>query len=148
MSATHETLSHLKRLRDNARQQQEVALARQKQQCQRVENNVKALGLLLQKTDVSTQASSPAGLVNIAAYKGSLRHILDWQQAQKALADAKAGQLQLALNQALCRGKITDMALEENQLSERQQAERQSQKALDEIASQCWLRQHRQQGQP
>ena len=94
-----DTLAQLQRLRDKSVKDKTIELAKQKQICAGYDNNIKALGYLVEKTSAGA-AASVESLKNVSGYKGTLRKVIAWQES----ATAKA------------------------------------QKAVDDIAVQCWLR--------
>lgn len=71
-----DTLIQLQRLRDRAVKDMTVALAKQQQVCLGYENNIKALGYLIQKTRVGDAVPSAESLKNVAGYKGTLRTVI------------------------------------------------------------------------
>lgn len=136
-----DTLAQLQRLRDKSVKDMTVQLARQKQVTVGFDNNIKALGFLIQKTGADTQAPSPESLKNVAGYKGTLRRVIAWQEQEKTLAKIKEGRIQQGLVEATCQEKVVAMTLDaQRQALEDEQALK-DQKAVDEIAGQCWLRQ-------
>lgn len=136
-----DTLAQLQRLRDKAVKDMTVKLAKQQQVCAGYENNIKALGYLIQKTFAGADAPSVESLKNIANYKGSLRKVIAWQEQEKTLAKIKEGRIQKNLIAAACEEKVVAMTLEERRLALQSEAFAKEQKAVDEIAAQCWLRQ-------
>ncbi len=144
MNQTVMTLMHLKRLRGKAVTEMTVELAKQKQVGIRYDNNIKALGYLLQKNDVGGAGSSNAeALKNLSGYKGSLQRVIEWQKQEKALAKVKEERIQSDLTDAACREKGIAVALEERQEALAHDADIKQQKAIDEIAGQCWQRRMR-----
>lgn len=144
MKQTVMTLMQLKRLRGKAVTEMTVELAKQKQVGIRYDNNIKALGYLLQKNDVSGAGSSNAeALKNLSGYKGSLQRVIEWQKQEKALAKVKEDRIQSSLTDAACREKGIAVALEERQEALARDADVKQQKAIDEIAGQCWQRRMR-----
>lgn len=138
------TLAQLQRLRGTAVKARTVALARQQQIAIRYENNINALGQLVQKTRTEELPDFCAQtLSNIAGYKNSLLRVVKWQEQEKALADIKTQQIRKELMQAACQEKIVALTLDtQREKSACEQASRE-QKGTDEIAGQSWLRIHR-----
>ncbi|HIA4451582.1 TPA: hypothetical protein ACWQF8_005116 [Escherichia coli] len=82
-----DTLAQLQRLRDKSVKDKTVELAKQKQICAGYDNNIKALGYLVEKTSAGA-AASVESLKNVSGYKGTLRKVIAWQEQEKTLADA------------------------------------------------------------
>ncbi|WP_435954699.1 flagellar export protein FliJ [Dryocola sp. BD626] len=142
MSQTINTLAQLQRLRDKSVKDSTVKLAQQKQLGVRYENNIKALGYLIQKTGAGGLVNpSVEVLKNVAGYKGSLQRVIEWQEQEKTLAKIKENRLQKNLVKAACEEKIVAMTLEDQREAEAREQDVRDQKTLDEIATQCWLRQ-------
>lgn len=135
-----DTLLQLQRLRDRSVKDMTVALAKQQQVCQGYENNIKALGYLIQKTSVGGEAPTVESLKNVAGYKGTLRSVIAWQEQEKTLAKIKEGRIQKNLVAAACQEKVVAMTLDEKRHELHDAAAVKEQKAVDEIAAQCWLR--------
>ncbi|HAO9170273.1 TPA: flagellar export protein FliJ [Escherichia coli] len=108
-----DTLAQLQRLRDKSVKDKTVELAKQKQICAGYDNNIKALGYLVEKTSAGA-AASVESLKNVSGYKGTLRKVIAWQEQEKTLDDKRREQQESATAKA--------------------------QKAVDDIAVQCWLR--------
>lgn len=136
-----DTLLQLQRLRDRLVKDMTVALAKQQQVCQGYDNNIKALGYLIQKTGVEGEAPTVESLKNVAGYKGTLRSVIAWQEQEKTLAKIKEGRIQKNLVAAACQEKVVAMTLDEKRHEMYDAAAVKAQKAVDEIAAQCWLRQ-------
>lgn len=135
-----DTLIQLQRLRDRAVKDMTVALAKQQQVCLGYENNIKALGYLIQKTRVGDGVPSAESLKNVAGYKGTLRTVIAWQEQEKTLAKMKEGRIQKNLVAAACQEKVVAITLEEKRQERDDAAAVKEQKAVDEIATLCWLR--------
>lgn len=88
-----DTLAQLQRLRDKSVKDKTVELAKQKQICAGYDNNIKALGYLVEKTSAGA-AASVESLKNVSGYKGTLRKVIAWQEQEKTLADIKATRMQ------------------------------------------------------
>ena len=84
-----DTLAQLQRLRDKSVKDKTVELAKQKQICAGYDNNIKALGYLVEKTSAGAGASVES-LKNVSGYKGTLRKVIAWQEQEKTLANIKA----------------------------------------------------------
>lgn len=65
-----DTLAQLQRLRDKSVKDKTVELAKQKQICAGYDNNIKALGYLVEKTSAGA-AASVESLKNVSGYKGT-----------------------------------------------------------------------------
>jgi len=74
-----DTLAQLQRLRDKSVKDKTVELAKQKQICAGYDNNIKALGYLVEKTSAGA-AVSVESLKNVSGYKGTLRKVIAWQR--------------------------------------------------------------------
>lgn len=139
-----ETLKQLQKIRDKSVQDFTVQLAKQKQVGQGFENNIRSLNLLLQKTTPSaTEVRNPESLKNINGYKGSLHRVLAWQEQEKALSHLKEERIQKALINAACQEKVVSMTLESQRERLTLETDARQQKVLDDMASQCWARQHK-----
>lgn len=77
-----DTLAQLQRLRDKSVKDKTVELAKQKQICAGYDNNIKALGYLVEKTSAGA-AASVESLKNVSGYKGTLRKVIAWQEQEK-----------------------------------------------------------------
>lgn len=77
-----DTLAQLQRLRDKSVKDKTVELAKQKQICAGYDNNIKALGYLVEKTSAGA-AVSVESLKNVSGYKGTLRKVIAWQEQEK-----------------------------------------------------------------
>ncbi|MEG2992193.1 MAG: flagellar export protein FliJ, partial [Citrobacter sp.] len=84
-----DTLAQLQRLRDKSVKDMTVQLAKQQQVCTGFENNIKALGYLIQKTGTGVDTPSVESLKNVTGYKGTLRTVIAWQEQEKTLAKIK-----------------------------------------------------------
>ncbi|GHL79148.1 hypothetical protein ECZU36_04320 [Escherichia coli] len=93
-----DTLAQLQRLRDKSVKDKTVELAKQKQICAGYDNNIKALGYLVEKTSAGA-AASVESLKNVSGYKGTLRKVIA-AGAGKTLADIKATRMQKNLTAA------------------------------------------------
>lgn len=139
------TLAQLQRLRDRKVQDITVQLAEQQQLCARYDSNINALSYLFDKTQVNSQAApSVEVLKNVTDYKGSLQRVIAWQEQEKTLAKIKANRIQKNLVRAACEEKIVALTLDDQRQTWRHEQQTHAQKSLDEIASQCWLRQRQQ----
>ncbi|AYL64789.1 MULTISPECIES: flagellar export protein FliJ [Citrobacter freundii complex] len=136
-----DTLAQLQRLRDKSVKDMTVQLAKQQQVCTCFENNIKALGYLIQKTGPGVDAPSVESLKNVTGYKGTLRTVIAWQEQEKTLAKIKEQRIQKNLVAAACEEKIVAMTLADKRYALSNEAQVKEQKAVDEIAAQCWLRQ-------
>lgn len=96
-----DTLAQLQRLRDKSVKDKTVELAKQKQICAGYDNNIKALGYLVEKTSAGA-AASVESLKNVSGYKGTLRKVIAWQEQEKTLANIKATRMQKNLTAAAC----------------------------------------------
>lgn len=138
------TLAQLQRLRDRRVKDITVQLAEQQQLCARYDSNIKALGYLFDKTQINgSDAPSVEVLKNVTGYKGSLQRVIAWQEQEKTLAKIKANRIQKNLVRAACDEKIVALTLDDQRRALRQEQQTHAQKSLDEIASQCWLRQRK-----
>ncbi|MCT4704603.1 flagellar FliJ family protein [Enterobacteriaceae bacterium H16N7] len=141
------TLAQLQRLRDKSVKDMTVQLAQQKQLCTKFDNNIKALGFLIDKTSAGNLPSPSAEVLkNVAGYKGSLRRVIEWQEQEKMLAKIKENRIQKNLVRAACEEKIVAMTLDDRRDVLAHEQEVNQQKTLDEIATQCWLRQRHSRG--
>ena len=136
-----DTLAQLQRLRDKSVKDMTVQLAKQQQVCIGFDNNIKALGYLIQKTGTGVEAPSVESLKNVTGYKGTLRTVIAWQEQEKTLAKIKEQRIQKNLVSAACEEKIVAMTLDDKRDELSNEALVKEQKAVDEIAAQCWLRQ-------
>ncbi|HGW6106207.1 TPA: flagellar export protein FliJ [Citrobacter werkmanii] len=136
-----DTLAQLQRLRDKSVKDMTVQLAKQQQVCTDFDNNIKALGYLIQKTGTGVEAPSVESLKNVTGYKGTLRTVIAWQEQEKTLAKIKEQRIQKNLVAAACEEKIVAMTLVDKRYALSNEAQVKEQKAVDEIAAQCWLRQ-------
>lgn len=136
-----DTLAQLQRLRDKSVKDMTVQLAKQQQVCAGFDSNIKALGYLIQKTGTGVDAPSVESLKNVTGYKGTLRTVIAWQEQEKTLAKIKEQRIQKNLVAAACEEKIVAMTLEDKRDELSNEALVKEQKAVDEIAAQCWLRQ-------
>lgn len=137
------TLAQLQRLRGSVVKTTTVALARQRQVAARYENNINALGQLVQKTRTEELSDlSAQTLGNIAGYKDNLLRVVKWQEQEKALADIKTQQIQKDLMQAACQEKIVALTLDTQQETIASEQASRDQKGVDDIAIQSWLRIH------
>ena len=80
-------------------------------------------------------------LKNVTGYKGTLRTVIAWQEQEKTLAKIKEQRIQKNLVSAACEEKIVAMTLYDKRDELSNEALVKEQKAVDEIAAQCWLRQ-------
>ncbi|HDT2309738.1 TPA: flagellar FliJ family protein [Citrobacter braakii] len=136
-----DTLAQLQRLRDKSVKDMTVQLAKQQQVCIGFDNNIKALGYLIQKTGTGVEVPSVESLKNVTGYKGTLRTVIAWQEQEKTLAKIKEQRIQKNLVAAACEEKIVAMTLADKRYALSNEAQVKEQKAVDEIAAQCWLRQ-------
>ena len=136
-----DTLAQLQRLRDKSVKDMTVQLAQQQQDCAGYENNIKALGYLIQKTTTGVDLPSAESLKNVTGYKGTLRTVIAWQEQEKTLAKIKELRIQKNLVSAACEEKIVSITLDEKRYALSHEALAKEQKTVDEIATQCWLRQ-------
>lgn len=107
-----DTLTQLQRLRDKSVKDKTVELAKQKQICAGYDNNIKALGYLVEKTSAGA-AVSVESLKNVSGYKGTLRKIIAWQEQEKTLANIKATRMQKNLTAAACEEKVVALTLDD-----------------------------------
>lgn len=136
------TLTQLKKLRDKSVKEITVKLAQQKQICTQYENNIKTLELLVRKSTLdATSLPSIEAFKNITGYKGNLQRVIKWQEQEKTLARIKENRIQKNLVKAACEEKIVTMTLAEHQISFVKADNIKQQKNMDEIATQCWIRQ-------
>ena len=141
MKTLIDTLAQLQKIRHKAVQDRMVTLAQQKQKSDRFESNIKALGMLMQKTTLPEQPPTATMLKNIAGYKGTLQRVLNWQKEEHALAQIKEKQIQQDLVAAACREKVVSLTLASSHEQQQHEFSIKQQKASDDIAGQCWLRQ-------
>ncbi|POT58667.1 flagellar export protein FliJ [Citrobacter amalonaticus] len=135
-----DTLAQLQRLRDKSVKDMTVQLAKQQQVCAGYENNIKALGYLIQKTGTGVAAPDIESLKNVTGYKGTLRKVIAWQEQEQTLAKIKEARIQKNLVAAACEEKRVAMTLSDKRHQLRDDMAVQEQNAVDEIATQCWLR--------
>ena len=102
-----DTLAQLQRLRDKTVKDMTVQLAKQQQVCTGFDNNIKALGYLIQKTGTGVEAPSVESLKNVTGYKGTLRTVIAWQEQEKTLAKIKEQRIQKNLVAAACEEKLS-----------------------------------------
>lgn len=140
MSTLIDTLTHLQRIRKKSVQDKTVELAQQKQQCTRFDNNIKALGMLMQKTGIAARDTSAAALKNVAGYKGSLQRVMNWQEEELALAQMKQTRIQASLVSAACQEKVVALTLDDSLTACHAERAVKQQKVSDDVAVQCWLR--------
>lgn len=133
-----DTLAQLQRLRDKSVKDKTVELAKQKQIFAGYDNNIKALGYLVEKTSAGA-AVSVESLKNVSGYKGTLRKVIAWQEQEKTLANIKATRMQKNLT-AACEEKVVALTLDDKRREQQESATAKAQKAVDDIAVQCWLR--------
>lgn len=133
------SLAQLQRLRDKSVKDKTVELAKQKQICAGYDNNIKALGYLVEKTSAGA-AASVESLKNVSGYKGTLRKVIAWQEQEKTLANIKATRMQKNLTAAACEEKVVALTLDDKRREQQESATAKAQKAVDDIAVQCWLR--------
>ncbi|HFZ8994046.1 TPA: flagellar export protein FliJ [Citrobacter freundii] len=136
-----DTLAQLQRIRDKSVKDITVELAKQNQVCAGYDSNIKALTYLVQKTSAQGQAPSVESLKNVTGYKGSLRKVIAWQEQEKTLAKIKEARIQKNLVAAACQEKVVAMTLADKRHEVNAELAVKAQKAVDEIATQCWLRQ-------
>ncbi|EEG9575054.1 flagellar export protein FliJ [Escherichia coli] len=134
-----DTLTQLQRLRDKSVKDKTVELAKQKQICAGYDNNIKALGYLVEKTSAGA-AVSVESLKNVSGYKGTLRKVIAWQEQEKTLANIKATRMQKNLTAAACEEKVVALTLDDKRREQQESATAKAQTAVDDIAVQCWLR--------
>lgn len=139
MEQTIETLKLLKQMRGRAVSELTGQLSQQKQLCQRYQNNIDALTSLSDDTQM-TPAGSPALMNNQSHYKDHLRHLIQWQKQEFAMADKQAQNLQKDLVKEACREKTVELVLDEQQSEIALEADRKAQKVTDALSVQCWLR--------
>ncbi|WP_253379875.1 flagellar export protein FliJ [unidentified bacterial endosymbiont] len=135
-----DTLAQLQRLRDKTVKDMTAQLAKQQQVCVGYENNIKALGYLVQKTSSGGGAPCVESLKNVTGYKGTLRKVIAWQEQEQTLAKIKEERIQKNLATAACQEKVVAMTLDERRNELQYDASTREQKSVDEIAVQCWLR--------
>ncbi|WP_149540577.1 flagellar export protein FliJ [Escherichia albertii] len=131
-----DTLAQLQRLRDKSVKDKTVELAKQKQICAGYDNNIKALGYLVEKTSTGA-AASVESLKNVSGYKGTLRKVIAWQEQEKTLANIKATRIQKKLTAAACEEKVVALTLDDKRREQQENATAKAQKAVDDIAAQC-----------
>ena len=136
-----DTLAQLQRMRDKSVKDITVQLAKQKQICANYDNNIRALGNLLQQTEADESKASVESLKNMTGYKGSLRQVIQWQEQEKTLAQIKENHIRKNLVVATCEEKVVAMTLEDRRNALNSELDARQQKTSDEIATQCWLRQ-------
>ncbi len=138
-ATNHRHLAQLQRLRDKSVKDKTVELAKQKQICAGYDNNIKALGYLVEKTSAGA-AVSVESLKNVSGYKGTLRKVIARQEQEKTLANIKATRMQKNLTAAACEEKVVALTLDDKRREQQESATAKAQKAVDDIAVQCWLR--------
>lgn len=136
-----DTLAQLQRIRDKSVKDMTVELAKQQQVCANYESNIKALTYLVQKTSAQGDSPSIETLKNVTGYKGNLRSVIAWQEQEKTLAKIKETRIQKNLVAAACEEKVVAVTLEERRQELNSTLAVKDQKAIDEVATQCWLRQ-------
>lgn len=117
-----------------------VQLAKQQQVCTGFDNNIKALGYLIQKTGTGVEVPSVESLKNVTGYKGTLRTVIAARAGRKRWLKSRAAYSK-NLVAAACEEKIVAMTLDDKRDELNNEALVKEQKAVDEIAAQCWLRQ-------
>ena len=85
-------------------------------------------------------AVSVESLKNVSGYKGTLRKVIAWQEQEKTLANIKATRMQKNLTAAACEEKVVALTLDDKRREQQESATAKAQKAVDDIAVQCWLR--------
>lgn len=139
MDQTIKTLQLLKQMRNRSVSELTGQLSQQKQLCQRYQNNIDALTSLNEGSQI--QSGDTAALMhNQSHYKTHLRHLINWQQQEFAMADKQAQTLQTNLVKEACREKTVELVLEDQQAEIATEHERQQQKITDAMSTQCWLR--------
>lgn len=139
MSETIKTLQRLKQMRRRAVSQLTTELAKQKQLCNRYEQNIQALTSL--NNESATKGHTNAILMsNGSNYKSHIQKIIDWQKQEYVLADKTAQTMQQDLVKQACREKTVDLVLQEQQSTMKLELERQQQKITDGLSAQAWLR--------
>lgn len=133
-----DTTAQLQRLRDKSVKDKTVELAKQKQICAGYDNNIKALGYLVEKTSAGA-AASVESLKNVSGYKGTLRKVIARQEQENA------GQHQSYANAEKPDGggvRRESGSPDAGRQTPRATGKRhgESAKAVDDIAVQCWLR--------
>lgn len=116
-------------LRDKSVKDKTVELAKQKQICAGYDNNIKALGYLVEKTSAGA-AASVESLKNVSGYKGTLRKVIAWQEQEKTLADIKATRMQKNLTAAACEEKVVALTLDDKRREQQESATAKAQKAV------------------
>lgn len=133
-----DTLAQLQRLRDKSVKDKTVELAKQKQICAGYDNNIKALGYLVEKTSAGA-AASVESLKNVSGYKGTLRKVIAWQEQENAGQHQSYANAE-NLTAAACEEKVVALTLDDKRREQQESATAKAQKAVDDIAVQCWLR--------
>lgn len=136
-----DTLAQLQRIRDKSVKDITVDLAKQHKVCAGYDSNIKALTWLVQKTSAQGVSPSIESLKNVTGYKGSLRKVIAWQEQEKTLAKIKEARIQKNLIAAACQEKVVAMTLDDKRQEMNAEREVKEQKVVDEVATQCWLRQ-------
>ena len=93
----------------------------------------------MEKTSAGA-AVSVESLKNVSGYKGTLRKVIAWQEQEKTLANIKATRMQKNLTAAACEEKVVALTLDDKRREQQESATAKAQKAVDDIAAQCWLR--------
>ena len=73
-------------------------------------------------------------------FEGTLRKVIAWQEQEKTLANIKATRMQKNLTAAACEEKVVALTLDDKRREQQESATAKAQKAVDDIAVQCWLR--------
>lgn len=139
MSETIATLQRLKQMRQRAVAQLTTELARQKQLCQRYQQNIQALTSLNSESIVSSGTNAIL-MGNSSSYKSHIQKVIDWQKQEHALADKTAQGMQQDLVKQACREKTVDLVLQDNLSTQRLERDRRQQKVTDGMSAQAWLR--------
>lgn len=143
MNQVIHTLAQLQRLRDKSVKEITVKLAQQKQLCIQYDNNIQMLELLVRKSTLNpTSSPSIEAFKNLSGYKGNLQRVIKWQEQEKTLARIKENRIKKNLVKAACDEKIIAMTLVEHRIASAQADNMKQQKSMDDIATQCWIRQH------
>ncbi|WP_159182874.1 flagellar export protein FliJ, partial [Escherichia coli] len=116
-----DTLAQLQRLRDKSVKDKTVELAKQKQICAGYDNNIKALGYLVEKTSAGA-AVSVESLKNVSGYKGTLRKVIVWQEQENTVAKIKATRMQKNLTAAACEEKVVALTLDDKRREQQESA--------------------------
>lgn len=139
MNETILTLQRLKQIRERAVSQLTTELARQKQLCQRYQNNIRALTTLNDESSANISAN-PVLMSNSSNYKSHIQKVIDWQKQEYALADKTAQTMQKDLVKQACREKTVDLVLQDQQAALKTEQDRHQQKMTDGLSAQAWLR--------